>query len=349
MTGAAADAHVPVLLDPIVALFADAPEGVIVDATLGAGGHALAVTEARLARPGRATLVGLDRDPHALALAGRRLAGLEADPRVAVHLVRTRFDAMPAVLDQLGIAGVAGVLLDLGISSMHVDQAARGFSYRQDGPLDMRMDPDTATTAADLVNGLEARALIDLLRRYADERFASRIAHAIVAARPITSTVQLADVVRDAIPHAARRTGGHPATRTFQALRIAVNGEIDALEALLPEIVARLLPGGVAAVLSYHSLEDRPVKQAFAAATRGCICPPDLPVCACGREPLATDAIRRSMTPDAEEVARNPRASSARLRAIRRTEVPLPTDANAHVTDPDPSRRPGASGRSSRR
>jgi 16S rRNA (cytosine1402-N4)-methyltransferase len=210
------------------------------------------------------------------------------------------------------------VFLDLGISSMHVDRAERGFSYRQPGPLDMRMDPSSTTTAADLVNDLEVRELARILRRYGDERFADRIARAIVAARPLTSTTELAEVVRDAIPQAARRTGGHPATRTFQALRIAVNAELEALEAILPTAIERLAPGGVFAVLSYHSLEDRLVKRAFADAATGCICPPGLPVCACGHTPAVEHVVRRPERPDEDELATNPRASAARLRAVRR-------------------------------
>jgi 16S rRNA (cytosine1402-N4)-methyltransferase len=310
--------HVPVLLDRVVGLLADAPDGPIVDATLGAAGHARAVLDARVARHGRAVLVGLDRDPSALELATGTLAELVARGEVDVHLVRTRFDGLPDALDQLGIGQVAGVLFDLGISSMHVDRAERGFSYRQDGPLDMRMDPDGPTTAADLVNELPTGELAHLLRRFGEEPMADRIARAIVASRPHTSTTALAAVVRDAIPAARRRTGGHPATRTFQALRIAVNGELDALEAVLPDALARLAPGGVCVALSYHSLEDRAVKRAFADAARGCTCPPGFPVCACGRVPLVEHLVRKVERPSAAEIADNPRASAARLRAVRR-------------------------------
>ena len=310
--------HTPVLLDRVVALLAAAPDGVVVDGTLGAGGHARAVLEARLARYGRAELVGLDRDPDALSLAAEHLADLTEDERVVVELVRVRFDALPEVLEARGTPRVSGVLLDLGISSMHVDRADRGFSYRAEGPLDMRMDPALPTTAGDLVHELDESELAGLLRRYADEPHAARIARAIVAARPITSTVHLASVVRDAVPAAARRRGGHPATRTFQALRIAVNAEIEALEAVLPSVIDRLVPGGVAVVIAYHSLEDRPVKRAFAAAATGCLCPPGLPVCACGHTPEVDHLVRRPERPSPEELAANPRASSARLRAVRR-------------------------------
>jgi 16S rRNA (cytosine1402-N4)-methyltransferase len=308
--------HVPVLLDRVVELFGSAPDGPVVDGTLGAGGHAAAITEARLARYGHAHLVGLDRDPDALELARDALD--DRVPGARVELVRTRFDALPEVLDDLGIGQVAGVFLDLGISSMHVDRAERGFSYRQPGPLDMRMDPSLTVSAADLVNDLDARELARILRRYGDERFADRIARAIVAARPFTTTTELAEVVRDAIPHAARRTGGHPATRTFQALRIAVNAELDALEAVLPAAIDRLAVGGLLVVLSYHSLEDRLVKRALADAATGCICPPNLPVCACGHTPDVEHVIRRPERPDELEITTNPRASAARLRAVRR-------------------------------
>ncbi len=308
--------HLPVMLDRVVALLSEAPDGVIVDATLGAAGHARAVIEARAERYGHAHLIGLDRDPMALELSADHLAVVRES--AAVELVRARFDELPAVLDERGIPTIAGILLDLGISSMHVDIAERGFSYRQDAPLDMRMDPDLPVSAADIVNGWSTGELTRILRDYGEERFADRVARGIVAARPLHSTTALAEVVRDAIPAAARRRGGHPATRAFQALRIAVNDELAALDAVLPVAVERLAPGGVAVVLSYHSLEDRRVKQAFAAAATGCICPPGLPVCGCGRTPMAEPLVRRPERPDEEEIAANPRAASARLRAVRR-------------------------------
>lgn len=316
MTPTADVPHVPVMLDRIVGLLADAPDGPMVDATLGAGGHARAVAEARVARHGHAELVGIDRDPDALALATARLAEVDG---LTVHTAQRRFDDLADVLDELGIDRVAGVLLDLGISSMHVDRADRGFSYRQEGPLDMRMGPDAPRTAAQLIAETDEVDLARILQRYGDEKFARRIARAVKQADPApTTTVELASIVRDAIPAAARRRGGHPATRTFQALRIAVNGELDALERVLPDTIARLAPGGVAVVLAYHSLEDRLVKRAFTDAATGCICPPDLPVCACGRVPLVEHLVRRPERPGDDETARNPRASAARLRAVRR-------------------------------
>lgn len=308
--------HVPVMLDRVVDLLGDAPDGLVVDLTLGAAGHAHAVLERRLARYGRARLLGIDRDPQALELARERLADLGAD--VEVELVHARFDELEEVLDARGISEVAAVLMDLGISSMHVDRAERGFSYRQDGPLDMRMDPGEETTAGHLVNELERADLARLLRRHGEERHADRIARAIVAARPLTSTTELAEVVKHAIPAAARRTGGHPATRTFQALRIAVNAELEALESVLPVAVERLAADGVCVALAYHSLEDRLVKRAFADAARGCVCPPGLPVCACDRVPLVEPLVRRPERPDEAESTTNPRATAARLRAVRR-------------------------------
>lgn len=317
--------HVPVLLERVTDLLVDAPPGVVVDATLGAGGHARAVLEARLERHGSAPLLGLDRDPDALALAEARLADLARDPRVELTLVRTRFDALGTVLDELGLDRVSGVLLDLGISSMHVDRPERGFSFRADGPLDMRMDPALPTTAAELVNELDEVALASILSRYGEEPQARRIARAVVAARPVTTTAQLADLVRDAVPAAVRRRSAHhPATRTFQALRIAVNGELEALEAVLPVVLDRLAPDGVAVVLAYHSLEDRLVKRAFAAAAATCTCPPGLPVCACGTTPIVEHLVRRPERPGPEELAANPRSSAARLRAVRRTREERP-------------------------
>jgi len=309
--------HVPVLLDTVVELL-ERPDGVVVDVTLGAGGHAAAVIDRRLQLWGRADLLGIDRDESALRLARERLADAIEDPRVSVRLVHARADELARVLDDEGIDRVAGVLMDLGVSSMHLDRPERGFSYRQDGPLDMRMDPSAGTSAGDLVNGLDARSLAHLIRRYSEERFAHRIADAIVAARPIEGTVRLAEIVRDAIPAATRRTGGHPATRTFQALRIAVNDELASLEATLPAAIERLADDGVLVVMSYHSLEDRIVKRALAEAATGCVCPPRIAVCACGRTPAVEHVVRRPLGPEDAERTANPRSASVRLRAVRR-------------------------------
>ena len=331
----AAPPHVPVLLDRVVELLADAPPGPFVDATLGAAGHATAVLAARAARHGAAHLVGIDRDPSAHDLATARLeADHGADPTVTWELHEARFDALGAVLDAGGHDQVAAVLLDLGISSMHVDRADRGFSYRLDGPLDMRMGPDAPRTAADVVNGYEQAALARVLRVLGEERFADRIARAVVAARPVSTTTELASLVRDAIPAAARRTGGHPATRTFQALRIEVNGELEAVERVLPQAIERLAPGGVLVVLAYHSLEDRLVKRAFTDAARGCVCPPGFPVCTCGRVPIVDLLVRKPERASEQEVSSNRRASAARLRALRRTDAPIPPDGWTTTGDP---------------
>lgn len=316
-----ADGHVPVLLDRVVELLADAPDGPFVDVTLGAGGHAAAVTTARAARHGSARLVGIDRDPDALALAGERLAEVAARPDVTVELVRSRSDRLAEVLDGLGIDRVAAVLADLGTSSMQLDRPERGFAHRHEGPIDMRMDPDDPIPASDLVNDWGVEDLTDVLARLGEERFAGRIARAIVAARPITTTSELAEVVRAAIPAATRRTGGHPAARTFQALRIAVNEELEVLDRFLDVAIDRLAPGGVLVVLAYHSLEDRAVKRAFAEAARSCVCPPDLPVCACGAHASVEHLVRRAEGASDAERAANPRSTSVRLRAVRRLEV----------------------------
>ncbi|MBW3576471.1 MAG: 16S rRNA (cytosine(1402)-N(4))-methyltransferase RsmH [Actinobacteria bacterium] len=306
------------MVDRVVGLLADAPPGPIIDCTLGAAGHAAAITRTRTARGLSTSLVGIDRDADALALARQRLSDIDAP----TELIQARFDALADVLDELGIQRPAGVLYDLGISSMQVDRPDRGFSYRHEGPLDMRMDPTSGRSAADIVNEADQQELGRVISRYGEERFASRIAAAIVANRPLSTTRELAEVVRDAIPAAARRTGPHPATRTFQALRIAVNAELEALEASLPQALERLMAGGVCVVLAYHSLEDRIVKRTFADAARGCICPPRLPVCGCGRQPLVEVLTRRPERPRDAEVAANPRARAARLRAARRLEVP---------------------------
>jgi 16S rRNA (cytosine1402-N4)-methyltransferase len=311
------DTHVPVLLERCLELLSPAltrPGAVHVDATLGLGGHA----EAVLAAHPELTLVGLDRDPQALALAGRRLAGYAA----RTHLVHAVYDELPEVLDRLAIATVNGVLFDLGVSSLQLDEAGRGFSYAQDAPLDMRMDQSRGRTAEEVVNTYSAAELTRILRVYGEERFAARIAAAIVrdrARQRLTSSARLAELVRDAVPAAARRTGGHPAKRTFQALRIEVNGELAALERALPAALDTLAPGGRVVVLSYHSLEDRLVKQALAARARS-TAPVDLPVEPPGTGPTLRLLTRGAETPGAAEVTANPRAASAKLRAAERLD-----------------------------
>lgn len=284
--------------------------GVVVDATVGRGGHAAALLEAAP----QIEIIGIDRDPEALE-ASR--AYLSADVG-RVRLVRDDFKNLPAVLERLGVASVRGVLFDLGVSSPQLDVPGRGFSFREGGPLDMRMDPSQELSAHHVVNEYSQRDLARVIRRYGEERFARRIAAAIVANRPVTDTLALAEIVKEAIPAATRRTGAHPAKRTFQALRIEVNRELDALEIALPGAVAALSPGGRLAVLSYHSLEDRIVKRFFAQESRGCVCPPDFPVCRCSAEARLRLLTKRPLRPGEPEVTRNPRVRSARLRVAEK-------------------------------
>lgn len=303
--------HIPVLRDEVVSLFAPVPPGVVVDATLGGGGHAVSLLEALP----QVRVLGMDRDPAALEAAARRLSTFGD----RVTLIRSPFSALESVVEESGVLPLSGVLFDLGVSSPQLDRAGRGFSYRADGPLDMRMDPESGVTAADLVNGLPADALARLFRENGEGRLSGRIARAVVAARPLTSTGQLAEVVAAAVPPAARRKG-HPARRVFQALRIEVNDEQNELRAALPAALSSLAVGGVLAVISYHSGEDRLVKQTFAEAeTGGCVCPPNLP-CVCGAVAHHRLVFRGSRKASASEVAANPRAEAARLRAIVRTD-----------------------------
>jgi len=309
-------AHEPVMVDEVVALFAPVGPGVVVDATVGGGGHAAAVLEACPSL----RLLGLDRDPSAVAAATERLRPYGRRAQV----VAARFDRLAEVVSaEVGGAGdgrrVAGVLFDLGVSSAQLDRAERGFSYRLEGPLDMRMGPQASgPTAGDLVNGLDAAELARLFAANGEGRFARRIAGAIVAARPLSTTTELAEVVRRAIPAATRRTGGHPARRVFQALRIAVNQELDVLARALPAAIDLLAPGGRCVVIAYHSGEDRIVKALFAeAATGGCACPPGLP-CVCGAVPTGRLVFRGAKKPSSAEIERNHRAESARLRAVEK-------------------------------
>jgi 16S rRNA (cytosine1402-N4)-methyltransferase len=307
--------HAPVLLDRVVALLTPSlgHEGaVLVDATLGLGGH----SEAVLGRCELARVIGIDRDPDALRRAGDRLAPF-GDRFTGVHAT---YDAIPEVLDDLGLAHADAVLFDLGVSSMQLDVRDRGFAYREDAPLDMRMDPTTGPTAADVLNTYSHAELSRILRAYGEERFASRIASAVVRQRetmPFTSSARLVELLYDQIPAPARRTGGHPAKRTFQALRIEVNDELGVLRRALPAAIDSLAVGGRVVVESYHSLEDRLVKQAFALVTKVDV-PPDLPVVPADREPALRLVTRGAERADAEEIAANPRAASVRLRALER-------------------------------
>ncbi|MDY6870391.1 MAG: 16S rRNA (cytosine(1402)-N(4))-methyltransferase RsmH [Actinomycetota bacterium] len=309
--------HIPVLLDRCVELLTPAltrrnPAGrgaVLVDATLGAGGHAH-----RFLRdlPGL-HLIGLDRDPQALQIAGERLAPFGD----RVSLVRTRYDGIDDALAQTGVADVGGFLFDLGVSSMQLDRTERGFSYSADAPLDMRMDSDAPLTAADVVNTFAEKDIARILREFGDERFAARIAKHIVGRRPLNTTGELVELLYDAIPAPARRTGGHPAKRTFQALRIAVNGELDSLRAAIPAALAALDTGGRIVVMAYQSLEDRIVKTEFAAATASRT-PPGLPVELPGHEPEFVALTRGAERAAPEEIERNPRSAPVRLRALEK-------------------------------
>ncbi|MEU0489660.1 16S rRNA (cytosine(1402)-N(4))-methyltransferase RsmH [Nocardiopsis sp. NPDC006139] len=307
--------HVPVMLDRIVDLLApalDRPGAVFVDGTLGLGGH----SEAILAACPNARLVGVDRDTTALERSAARLAPY-AD---RVHLVHAVYSEIPRALDEAGAAEADAVLLDLGVSSPQLDETDRGFAYAHDAPLDMRMDRTQPLTAAEVVNTYPVSELTRVLRAYGEERFASRVARAIERRRaqgPIESTRELAELVRDAIPAATRRTGGHPAKRTFQGLRIEVNAELSILERTLPAALSRLAVGGRIAVLSYHSLEDRLTKKAFAALATDTT-PADLPVPLPDRQPELRLLTRGAELPTDEENERNPRAQSARLRAAER-------------------------------
>lgn len=298
-------AHQPVLYQAILEALRPEDGGRYIDGTVGAGGHAAGILAASAPS---GLLLGLDVDPQALELAGQRLADFGERARLA----RASYAQLAQQMAQQGWQVVDGIVLDLGASSMQFDRAERGFSFLRKGPLDMRFDPDATVTAADLVNGLPEESLADLLRQYGEERRARRIARAIVVARPLETTTELAGVVARALR--ARRGGIHPATRTFQALRIAVNGELDNLEAALPQAVAALKPGGRLAVISFHSLEDRIVKQYMRRESQDCICPPEQPACTCGHTASIKEIIRRPVQPDEQEIEANPRARSARLR-----------------------------------
>jgi 16S rRNA (cytosine1402-N4)-methyltransferase len=294
----------------IVAAFAPVPPGFVLDATLGGGGHATALLEAHP----HLRILGLDRDEDALVAARARLA-VFGDRVVTEHL---RFDQLPLAMKKHSIDHLSGALFDLGVSSPQLDRDERGFSYRNPAPLDMRMDRSEQWTAWDIVNGYDVDRLAQILRQYGDERFSARIARAIVAARPIETTTELAEVVVSAIPAPARRTGGHPAKRTFQALRIELNRELELLPEGLVTAIDRTAVGGRVAALSYHSGEDRIVKEQFRLAeTGGCQCPPELP-CVCDAVQIVRLVRGIPRTPSASEKAANPRARSARLRVAER-------------------------------
>jgi len=310
--------HIPVLLDRVVALVApalDRPGSVLVDATLGLGGHAAAILD----RCPSARLVGLDRDQQALDLAAERLAPFEA----RTTLVHAVYDELPRVLTDLHLPHVQGVLFDLGVSSMQLDEAERGFSYAHDAPLDMRMDGSTGITAAEVLNTYSAQELTRVLSRYGEERFARRIADRVVRERttaPFGSSARLVELIRNAIPAPARRTGGNPAKRTFQALRIEVNDELRVLERALPAAIDALAVGGRVVVMSYQSLEDRMTKRALAARATS-TAPLDLPVVPDDAAPELRLLTRGAEKASPEEVAANPRAASVRVRAAERVRA----------------------------
>jgi 16S rRNA (cytosine1402-N4)-methyltransferase len=300
--------HRPVMLAEILELLSSCPEGVLLDATVGGGGHSKALLDAAP----QLSVIGLDQDPDAVDAARETLAPY--GPRAIV--VRSRFDRFADALAGLGIRRLSAALFDLGVSSHQLDRVERGFSYRGEAPLDMRMDPSAGLHAGDIVNTWSEQDLARLFRDNGESRFAGRIARAIVSARPLQTTTQLADVVRSAIPAPARRRGGHPARRVFQAVRVAVNEELEVLPGTLDRVIEHLVPGGRCAVLAYHSGEDRIVKERFgSAATGGCVCPPGLP-CVCGAQPKVRLLTRGARKPTAAEVAANHRAESARLRAV---------------------------------
>jgi 16S rRNA (cytosine1402-N4)-methyltransferase len=306
--------HLPVLLESAVELLAPFSGATLVDATLGAGGHAELLLEA-IGPEGR--LIGIDRDPTALDIASRKLARFGS----AFVPVRGNHTDLPDLLRRAGVFAADGILLDLGLSSMQIDDASRGFSFRQDGPLDMRMDPEVGISAGELLAVRDEVEIRDILRDFGEERRAGAIARAIVRRRdeaPLQTTGQLAELVERVLGPAARRFRIHPATRTFQALRIAVNEEVIGLGRLVTDATSMLRRNGRLVVISYHSLEDRAVKKTIRGLAERCTCPPRLPICSCGRENLVRVLTGKPVRPDDDEIARNPRSRSARMRAAVR-------------------------------
>lgn len=304
--------HVSVLLGECIEGLAIRPSGIYVDGTAGGAGHSREIAK-RLGPAGR--LIAIDKDPDAVAIARERLKEF---PQAVV--VQNDFANIPLVLDELGIDKVDGILLDLGVSSHQLDTAERGFSYNYDAPLDMRMS-QSGLSAYDIVNSYSVEDITRILREFSEEKFAYRIAQNIEKARrqkPVKTTFELVEIIKQSIPAAARREGGHPAKRTFQALRIAVNQELDHLSICLDDAFERLAPGGRFAIITFHSLEDRMVKQKFAALAKGCICPPDFPVCVCGHKPRAKLINKKPIEATEEELAANKRSHSAKLRICER-------------------------------
>lgn len=303
--------HVSVLFEECMEGLAIRPEGIYVDGTAGGGGHSSGIAS----RLTKGRLIAIDKDPDAIAAAGKRL-----EPYPQAQLVQSDFSQIPAVLDNLGIPLVDGILLDLGVSSHQLDTAQRGFSYHSDAPLDMRMS-QSGLSAYDVVNTYSHGELARILREYGEEKFAGKIASNILKARqaaPIETTFQLVEIIKQSIPASKRREGGHPAKRSFQAIRIEVNGELDRLSQCLDDAFERLTPGGRFAVITFHSLEDRMVKQKFASYTKGCTCPPDFPVCVCNNKPKARLVNRKPIEASPQELAVNNRSRSAKLRVLEK-------------------------------
>ena len=314
--------HIPVLLDECLEYLKLKPNTTFVDATLGGAGHSLEVAKAIGAG---GTLIGIDQDEVALAAASERLGALPDDVRPELHLLRGNCGSLDDLLVQVEVPAIDAILFDIGVSSVQIDTPSRGFSFKETAPLDMRMDPGTQTlTAEEIVNHYTAADLTRIIRTYSDEKWANRIAEFIVKERerePIRTSDQLVEIIKAAIPASARRRGGHPAKRTFQALRIEVNSELDVLRSGLEAAIRWLAPGGRVAVISYHSLEDRIVKDTFRTFATGCICPPEIPVCTCGHVPIVKLVTHRPVVPTPEEVERNPRARSAKLRVAEKLPV----------------------------
>jgi len=310
--------HKSVLLRESIEALNIKPDGIYTDGTMGGGGHSAEI--AKRLTTGR--LIAIDRDADAVSAAKERLAPFGE----RVTIVRDNFRNMKSILGGLGIERADGILLDLGVSSFQLDEAERGFSYMHDAPLDMRMSRDGGLTAYDVVNGYTAEEIERILRQYGEERFSASIARAIEKARgraPVRTTFELSDIIKSAVPAPARRQGPHPAKRSFQAIRIEVNDELGALRQALDDCSSLLKPGGRICVITFHSLEDRLVKQTFADLARGCICPKEFPVCVCGRKPLLKITDKKGTEPSPAEREENPRARSARLRTAERTEFEI--------------------------
>ena len=303
--------HISVLLNECIDNLNIRPDGIYVDGTMGGGGHSLEI--AKRLTTGR--LICIDQDPNAHEAAGKRLA----EYKDRITFVRDNFGNIANILDSLGIEKIDGMLLDIGVSSHQLDEAERGFSYQQDAPLDMRMNPDRPFSAYDVVNGYDEDELDRVIFTYGEERWARRIAQFIVKereAKPIETTGELVDIIKKAVPKGARKDGPHPAKRTFQAIRIEVNGELEVLQRAIDDVAARLAVGGRLCIITFHSLKDRIVKEAFRKQENPCICPPQFPVCVCGKKPLGRVITRKPILPSKEELEENPRSRSAKLRVL---------------------------------